>query len=142
MHTYLTVKFPLTTWKDGVKTAVAGISTDISERKRAEEELQKKSAEIEQFIYTVSHDLRSPLVTIKTFMGFLEKDIAGNDQEQLAQDIQFIHSAADKMKMLLDELLEMSASAGSKRHRSRCRSERFWTRSWETPGRRHQRAHG
>ena len=108
MHTYLTVKFPLTTWKDGVKTAVAGISTDISERKRAEEELQKKSAEIEQFIYTVSHDLRSPLVTIKTFMGFLEKDIAGNDQEQLAQDIQFIHSAADKMKMLLDELLEMS----------------------------------
>jgi signal transduction histidine kinase/PAS domain-containing protein len=77
-------------------------------RKRAEEELQKKDSEIEQFIYTVSHDLRSPLVTVKTFMGYLEKDMAEGNQEQLCQDIQFIHSAADKMKLLLDELLEMS----------------------------------
>jgi PAS domain S-box-containing protein len=81
---------------------------DITERKQAEEELQKKNAEIEQFIYTVSHDLRSPLVTVKTFMGYLEIDMGGNDQERITQDIQFIHSAADKMKLLLDELLEMS----------------------------------
>jgi PAS domain S-box-containing protein len=108
MHTYLTVKFPLTAWNAGVSTVVAGISTDITERKRAEEELQKKNAEIEQFIYTVSHDLRSPLVTVKTFMGYLEKDMAEGNREQLAQDVQFIHNAADKMKLLLDELLEMS----------------------------------
>jgi PAS domain S-box-containing protein len=81
---------------------------DISKRKQAEQELQKKNAEIEQFIYTVSHDLRSPLVTVKTFMGYLEKNLAEGNQKQLAQDIQFIHSAADKMKLLLDELLEMS----------------------------------
>jgi signal transduction histidine kinase len=52
--------------------------------------------------------LRSPLVTVKAFMGYLEKDMAGDNQEHLAQDIKFIHSAADKMKLLLDELLEMS----------------------------------
>jgi len=88
-----------------------GIASHIGEammRKRAEEEIHKKDAEIEQFIYTVSHDLRSPLVTVKTFMGFLEKDMAEGNKEQIAQDIQFIHSAADKMKLLLDELLEMS----------------------------------
>jgi signal transduction histidine kinase len=72
------------------------------------EELLKRNAEIEQFIYTISHDLRSPLVTVKAFMGYLEKDMAGDNQEHLAQDIKFIHSAADKMKLLLDELLEMS----------------------------------
>jgi signal transduction histidine kinase len=77
-------------------------------RKRAEGELQKKNAEMEQFIYTVSHDLRSPLVTVKTFMGYLEKDMAEGNREQLSQDIGFIHAAADKMKLLLDELLEMS----------------------------------
>lgn len=77
-------------------------------RKLSEEELQKKNTEIEQFIYTVSHDLRSPLVTVKTFMGYLEKDLAEGNQEQLEQDVQFIHHAADKMKLLLDELLEMS----------------------------------
>jgi len=81
---------------------------DISSRKQAEVELQKKNADMEQFIYTVSHDLRTPLVTIKTFMGYLEGDMAGGDRERVAQDLQFIHSAADKMKLLLDELLEIS----------------------------------
>jgi PAS domain S-box-containing protein len=81
---------------------------DITERKRAEEELHQKNAEIEQFMYTVSHDLRSPLVTVKTFMGYLEKDLSEGDREQLTQDIQYIHGAADKMKLLLDELLEFS----------------------------------
>jgi PAS domain S-box-containing protein len=81
---------------------------DITERKQAEAELQKKNAEIEQFIYIVSHDLRSPLVTVKTFLGFLESDIAGSNQARISQDLLFIHSAANKMKLLLDELLEMS----------------------------------
>lgn len=108
MHTYLTVKFPLTTREDGAMTTIAGISTDITGHKRAEEELHSKNAEIEQFIYTVSHDLRTPLVTIKTFMGYLEKDVADNNRGHLAEDIRFIHSAADKMRLLLDSLLEMS----------------------------------
>ena len=81
---------------------------DISERKRVEAELNKKNAELEQFIYTVSHDLRSPLVTVKTFMGYLECDLTRNDQKRVAEDMQFIHGAADKMKLMLDELMEMS----------------------------------
>jgi signal transduction histidine kinase len=85
-----------------------GTFRDITERQRTEKALQKKSAEIEQFMYTVSHDLRSPLVTVKTFLGYLEKDLAEGNQGQVAQDLQFIHNAADKMKLLLDELLEMS----------------------------------
>jgi PAS domain S-box-containing protein len=87
---------------------VVAFIRDITERKKAALELQKKNAEIEQFIYTVSHDLRSPLVTIKTFTGYLESDMTGSTDERVAQDLQFIHSAADKMKLLLDELLEMS----------------------------------
>jgi PAS domain S-box-containing protein len=89
-------------------TGILGVYENITKIKQAEIELQKKNAEMEQFIYTVSHDLRSPLVTVKTFMGYLEKDLAEDNKEHLAQDIQFIHGAADKMKMLLDELLEMS----------------------------------
>jgi PAS domain S-box-containing protein len=87
---------------------VIGMVRDITARKQAEEELNRKNADIEQFLYSVSHDLRSPLVTIKTFTGYLENDMAGCDSERTAQDLQFINSAADKMKLLLDELLEMS----------------------------------
>jgi PAS domain S-box-containing protein len=81
---------------------------DISRRKHTERELQKKNTEIEQFIYTVSHDLRSPLVTIKTFMGYLGHDISSGDSDRILKDIAFIDSAAERMKVLLDELLEIS----------------------------------
>jgi PAS domain S-box-containing protein len=108
-HVYWSVKTPIYADDDLNEIwGLCGISTDITERKQAESELQKKNAEMEQFIYTVSHDLRSPLVTVKTFMGFLEKDMAEDNQANLVQDIRFIHGAADKMKLLLDELLEMS----------------------------------
>ena len=49
---------------------------DITERKRQERELIEKSSELERFTYTVSHDLKSPLVTVKTFLGYLEQDLA------------------------------------------------------------------
>jgi len=97
---------PLTS--DGVVSGVVVAFDDITERKKIEVELQKKNIEMEQFIYTVSHDLRSPLVTVKTFLGYLESDLSGTRGDRVAQDLQFIHGAADKMKLLLDELLEIS----------------------------------
>ena len=50
------------------KTPIATIAQgqDISERKRHEKELQQKNEEPARFSYAVSHDLKSPLVTVKT----------------------------------------------------------------------------
>ncbi|MDY0269558.1 ATP-binding protein [Trichloromonas sp.] len=92
-----------------------GTHTDISARKEAEEalrqkaqELEERGAELERFNYTVSHDLKSPLVTVKSFLGFLEQDIAGRDAERIPGDIEHMRTATEKMGRLLDELLEMS----------------------------------
>jgi len=93
---------------DGRPESMIFVVRDISERKRVEEELGRKNAEIEQFIYTVSHDLRSPLVTIKTFLGYLEQDISTGDSVRLDKDMGFMHTAADRMESLLNELLDMS----------------------------------
>ena len=71
-------------------------------------ELEQRNSELERFVYTVSHDLKSPLVTIKGFLGHLELDAARGDAERMRQDFAQIHTAADKMGRLLSELLELS----------------------------------
>ena len=85
------------------------------ERKRAEEdinrkakELQEKNEELARFTYSVSHDLKSPLVTVMTFLGYLEQDLRKQDQERMNKDMAYIRGAADKMSRLLDEVLELS----------------------------------
>ena len=84
------------------------VMTDISARKQIEEALEKKTAEMERFTYAVSHDLKSPLVTIKTFLGFLEKDLDAHKLERVPKDLGIIHGAADKMGDLLNELLKLA----------------------------------
>jgi len=92
-----------------------GFVRDITERKQAEherekyvEELNQRNAELLQFTYTVSHDLRNPLVTIKGFLGMLDKDLKADRQDRVQSDFQRIANATDKMDELLSALLKLS----------------------------------
>jgi signal transduction histidine kinase len=78
------------------------------ELEAAKEELRFKNAELERFVYTVSHDLKSPLITITTFLAYLHDDINSDEQDRVTEDFRYIRSAADKMGNLLNELLELS----------------------------------
>ena len=78
------------------------------EKEKYTNELAEKNTELERFSYTVSHDLKSPLVTVKTFLGYLKHDIAAADALLIEKDMFYINSAADKMAGLLEDLLEMS----------------------------------
>ncbi len=100
---------------DGRTKYLLGISEDITERrleedrlKRMSTHLEEKNAELERFTYTISHDLKSPLVTVRTFLGYLQRDLQSRDADAVAEDIDFVLGATEKMARILDELLQLS----------------------------------
>ncbi len=101
--------------KDNELEKVVVNFVDITSLKQTEQErelliseLEVKNAELEQFTYTVSHDLKSPLITIKGFLGMIEKDAIEGNTERMKADMARIARAAEKMHCLLDELLALS----------------------------------
>ena len=92
-----------------------GLEQEVEERRRAESEreelisqLEAQNAELEQFTYTVSHDLKSPLITITGYAGIVRQALADGDLETAESDLAGIASAASKMNQLLADLLELS----------------------------------
>ncbi|MFN8384660.1 MAG: GAF domain-containing sensor histidine kinase [Anaerolineales bacterium] len=84
------------------------LQTELNVREKLIHELEVKNAELERFTYTVSHDLKSPLVTITGFLAYLEIDVASNNMERFRQDSNRIRDAVNKMHSLLGELLDLS----------------------------------
>ena len=79
-----------------------------NELMRINNELEQKVAELERFTYTVSHELKSPIVTIKGFMGSVDKDLSDGRFEQARKDINRISKAADNMHSTVSDLLTLS----------------------------------
>lgn len=91
------------------------LQEEIDQRRSVETELEVKVAELatkngdlERFTYTVSHDLKAPLVTIRGFLGLARKDAAAGDVPRLEDDLARIDTAAENMAGLLDDLLALS----------------------------------
>jgi len=109
-----TSKIPLAN-ASGKVMGVLGMYEDITELKQHEQErerliseLEAKNTELEQFTYTVSHDLKSPLITINGFLGMLEDDLAAGDADRIQSDLNYIRNAVTKMDTLIKNLLELS----------------------------------
>jgi signal transduction histidine kinase len=97
----------LQTMADQVANAIKNARL-FTERVNLNKELEEQNAELERFTYTVSHDLKSPLVTIRGFLGYLRQDAESGDMIRFDKDLHRIANAVDKMQALLNDLLELS----------------------------------
>jgi signal transduction histidine kinase len=118
---------PIVPDEGGPPTAVVCSLTDITKRKQVEiereqaiRELEAKNAELERFTYSVSHDLKGPLITIRAYLGLLERDLADGASERVREDLGFIRAATEKMSALLSGLLELSRATSGSGERMPC----------------------
>jgi PAS domain S-box-containing protein len=122
---FLTRVFPL---KDEAGNVVRwfGTNTDLSQKRAADEEIRELNANLEQrvvertaelesankeleaFSYSVSHDLRAPLRAVDGFSQAVLEDYGGQLPEEGRRDLQTIRDGAQRMGVLIDDLLKFS----------------------------------
>ncbi len=123
---YNNIRFVAERGTDGVITGVQTIGRDVTERVQTEAEirllnqdleqrvadrttkLEQANKELEAFAYSVSHDLRAPLRHIDGFIELLQKKTETALDEQSRHYMATISDAANKMGLLIDDLLSFS----------------------------------
>jgi two-component system CheB/CheR fusion protein len=102
-RTFLTVKFPLRD-EEGQIYAIAGIASDISERKRDAEEIRQAIERRDQFLAMLSHELRTPLGAILNAADLLER---GTDSRPPSYARDVIRRQTRHMAKLIEDLLDV-----------------------------------
>ena len=93
---------------DGTQVGTVAYVQDITRRRQFERDLARKNEELEHYVHAVSHDLRSPLVSILGFSRLLREDFAPALGEKGQHFLQRIEEAGRTMESLIQELLELS----------------------------------
>jgi PAS domain S-box-containing protein len=121
--------------ENGKPKAILEINNDITERRKAEEEVRRLNAELEirvvdrtaelqavnkeleAFSYSVSHDLRAPLRHINGFSQALTEDCAEVLDENGRMYLREIRAASSEMAQLIEDVLRLAKVARSELHR-------------------------
>lgn len=160
------VRVPVSLWaaplrdEEGRVIAVSSILRDMSERKRAENEIRALNAQLERrveertaeleravanleaFTYSVAHDLRSPLRALSGFSEALLEDYADVLDETGRDYTRRIAAGGQRLDALIDDLLELSRLSKASLHPGECDLSKTVARIAEDPRRQDPGARG
>jgi PAS domain S-box-containing protein len=105
-RTYEIVHTPLPA-EDGIRQKLA-VCRDITQRKKSEEDLKEANRELDAFAHTISHDLRSILAPVVTYMDFLSITYSEVFDEQILQILGEVERQSERAIALLDDLLDLA----------------------------------
>jgi PAS domain S-box-containing protein len=102
-RTFLSIKFPI----PGDPPLVGGIATEITERKRMEDELRAAVRTRDDVLAIVSHDLRNPLASMQMSVATL--NALAHTDHRVRRHLDVIHRASQRMDTLIDDLLDVAS---------------------------------
>ena len=88
--------------------SVVAAFTDITERRLAQQALERTNAELAQFAYVASHDLSEPLRMVSSYLQLLRRRYHGQIDEDADEFIDFAVEGANRMRALIEDLLAYS----------------------------------
>lgn len=95
---------------EGKVLRMSGILQDVQDARQAQEKLDLTKAEMEDFVYSVAHDLRAPVRHITSFIEIMEEDLEGELSDLGWDYLLNIRQAADRLGRMIDDLLQVSRS--------------------------------
>lgn len=95
---------------------IIGITTDVTEKRQYSEriiqkndELRKINSELDNFVYSISHDLRSPLLSIKGILHLIDQEPALSDKGRRFLDMAVV--STDRLDHTIQEILDYSRNS-------------------------------
>lgn len=105
---FLAIALAALAMRRGAAVELALLELRNAEKQAFIDELEAKAAEMERFTYSVSHDLKSPMVTVRRFAGLLKRDVAAGNTERLELGLSRIDAAVERLMAMLEEVLALA----------------------------------
>ncbi len=111
---FLSSKLPLRD-QDGALIGIVGVDRNITQRKRAEQELKRSNRELDEFVSVVTHDLQAPLRAVNAYCQLLAQEVESQLGDEGREHLREALGGLTRMQRLIDSLRSYARATEKKR---------------------------